>query len=88
MSRKMYLSILVLIPLLVTGYSLQAETYPCTLKLGECLLSMKPQDTCSCVVVTQGKFTQTSKLMHDLPKKASGPCVLSNITFPNPICTK
>ena len=88
MSRKLYLSILVLVPLLVTGYSLQAEKYPCTLKLGECLISMKPQTTCSCTVVTQGRVTQTSKLMYDLPKKAPGPCVLTNIDFPNPICTK
>ena len=45
MSRKLYLSIFLLIPLLLTGYALQAKEYPCVSKVGECLMDLNDNPT-------------------------------------------
>ncbi|MBP9692165.1 MAG: hypothetical protein KBD90_02405 [Alphaproteobacteria bacterium] len=83
MSKKvsLALSIFLLIPLLMTGYSLQAETYPCISSI-ECYINLKKESkTCDCpnVTVKTGRWT---KKTHDwtLTKiDPSGGCVLTNI---------
>ncbi len=98
MSKKvsLALSIFLLIPLLMTGYSLKAERYPCISSIGECFLSFKKESkTCDCMaVVKNGILKSNTTISHEFKKLDKGDsCTLKNIDFsayssPYPQCSK
>jgi|JI6StandDraft_1071083.scaffolds.fasta_scaffold476870_1 hypothetical protein len=87
MSRKNYLSILFLIPLTLTGYSLQAknyEQYPCIVGVGECLIDRSQAKSCSCdAVIDPSSWSLETHKMVDIKKiRSHKGCSAANFTFP------
>lgn len=87
MSRKTSLSILFLIPLTLTGYSLQAKNYkqyPCIVGVGECLFGKPNAKSCMCgAVIDPSSWSLEKQAFVDIKKiRSDKGCSAANFTFP------
>lgn len=87
MSWKTSLSVLFLIPLTLTGYSLQAKNYtqyPCIVAIGECLIGRPEAKSCTCgAVIDPSSWSLETQKMVDIKKEnRQNGCSSANFTFP------